>query len=160
VSITGRRHTTRRPCFPAFTVPTTGFSSCGVNDDNRAACNLHAALFDLIYPPVVGGISCGDNNNYEAVCNLHTALIFFLFPPALTKTTGWHDIHMPPAFPFVSLPTGIGGGLASTTGQRDRHTLPSFPPVPSTMTTGQRAIYTLPRLSSFIPLVIGGRGGI
>jgi hypothetical protein len=63
-------------------------SSRGVNDDNRAACHLRAALFDLVYPPVVGGISCGDDNDNEAVCNLHTALVFFLFPPGVDEDNG------------------------------------------------------------------------
>jgi len=57
-STTGQHDTHALPWFPSFTPSTRVFFSCSIDDDNGAACNLHAALFVLVlsYPPVVGGI--------------------------------------------------------------------------------------------------------
>jgi len=57
-STTGQHDTHALPWFPPFTPSTRVFFSCSIDDDNRAACNLQAALFVLVlrYPPVVGGI--------------------------------------------------------------------------------------------------------
>ena len=88
VSITGRRHTTRRPRFPAFTVPTTGFSSCGVNDDNRAACNLHAALFNLVYPPRCWGDFLRRRQRQRGGVQPTHRPRFLSFPPGVDEDNG------------------------------------------------------------------------
>ena len=57
VSTMGQHDTHTLPSFPSVYPPNDGvFFSCSIDDDNGVACNLHATLFDLIYPSVIRGI--------------------------------------------------------------------------------------------------------
>jgi hypothetical protein len=48
----GQHDTHALPSFPSVYPPNDGVFFPAVG----AVCNLHATLFDLVYPPIVGGI--------------------------------------------------------------------------------------------------------
>lgn len=85
VSTMGQHDTHTLPSFPSVYPPNDGvFFSCSIDDDNGVAYNLHATLFDLVYPPVIRGIlPVASTTGWSAA---HTLSCLSSYPPMICVT--------------------------------------------------------------------------